>query len=303
MPAVGDLFGVWQGSCSGLRIPAAAVSCHDFDLRLLDQPSLSRRRFSVGQQGDRLSPLKVADDRAISMIATPRPVINADNARRRWWWSIISTNGSKQRVVANRKPETICEPCCWATTQCQSQMVHQGVQAYCPAGHGSDYVFTETLGENLSAALIGTTDKTSDGQMQFDAPACTRQIGDHPRVAAVNTMGDCTAFGTPAISGLTMCGDDDHICAVVHCLYVQLGRDQIGKPKMGSHGADSPLETKPVESETSSRMSQSQYSTPKHRLPFTRGADVEPFGGSMHGMLFEPALRSSGRCPGACGKP
>jgi hypothetical protein len=143
-------------------------------------------------------------------------------------------------------------------------MVHQGVQTCCPAGHGSDYVITETLGKNLSAALIGTTDETSDGQMQFDAPACTRQIGDHPRVAAVNTMGDRTAFGTPAISGLTMCGDDDHICAVVHCLYVQLGRDQIGKPKMGSHGADSPLETRPVKSETSSRMSQSPYSMPKH---------------------------------------
>jgi len=162
MPAVGDLFGVWQGLCSGLRIPAAAISCHDFDLRLLYQPCVGSRRFSVGQQGDRLAPLKVADDRAISVIATPRPVINADDAWRRGQWAIISGNGSKQRVIANREPETICKTCCWPTTQCQSQMVHQGVQACCPAGHGSDHAITETLGKNVSAAIDGTTDEASD---------------------------------------------------------------------------------------------------------------------------------------------
>ena len=102
MPAVGDLFGVWQGLCSGLRIPAAAISGDDFDLRRLDQPSLCGRGFSVGQQRDRLSPLQIANDSAISVIATPRPVINADDAWRRWWWAIISANGSKHRVIANR---------------------------------------------------------------------------------------------------------------------------------------------------------------------------------------------------------
>lgn len=62
-----------QGLCSGLRISATAVSCDVLDLGLPDQPGLGSRRFSVGQQGDRLSPLKVADDGAISMIATQRP--------------------------------------------------------------------------------------------------------------------------------------------------------------------------------------------------------------------------------------
>jgi hypothetical protein len=102
MPAVGDLFGLWKGLRSSLCISAAAVSCHDFDLRLLDQPSLCSRGFSVGQQRDRLSPFQIADDSAISVIATPRPVINADDTWRRWWWAIISANGSKQRVIANR---------------------------------------------------------------------------------------------------------------------------------------------------------------------------------------------------------
>ncbi|WP_210246653.1 hypothetical protein, partial [Rhizobium sp. RU20A] len=55
------------------------------------------------------------------------------------------------------------------------------------------------------------TDKASEGQVQFD----------NPRIATMNT--GRAAFGTPATSGLTMCGDDDHIGSVIHCLHVQLG--------------------------------------------------------------------------------
>lgn len=65
----------------------------------------------VGKQGDHLSPFKVADDRAISIIGTPRPVIDAINARRHWRQIIIPANGSKQLVIANRQPKTIRKSC------------------------------------------------------------------------------------------------------------------------------------------------------------------------------------------------
>jgi hypothetical protein len=95
-------------------------------------------------------------------------------------------------------------------------MVNQGLQARCPAGHGSDHAITETLGENLSAAMDDIADEASDPQVQFDPSARTRQIGDNPRIATMNTMGGRAAFGTAATSGLTMCGDDDHIGSVMH---------------------------------------------------------------------------------------
>jgi hypothetical protein len=182
------------------------------------------------------------------MIATPRPVIDADNAWRRWRRAIVPAYGSKQRVIANRKPETICEPCCRATTQCKSEMANQSVQACCPAGHGADYVITETLGENLSAAMVRTTDEASDGQAQFDLSTRTRQIGNHPRIATMNALGGRIPFWTLAISGLTMCDDDHHIASVTYRLHVQVSRNYIGKLKMASHGADSPSETTPVKS-------------------------------------------------------
>ncbi len=82
----------------------------------------------------------------------------------------------------------------------------------------------------------------------------------------MNAMGGLTAFGTLAISGLTMCDDDKHVASVMYCLRIRLGGDQIAKPKMGSHGADSPSETRPVESKTSSRISQTQICTPEHMI-------------------------------------
>ncbi|OJY64351.1 MAG: hypothetical protein BGP09_00440 [Rhizobium sp. 60-20] len=95
-------------------------------------------------------------------------------------------------------------------------MVNQGLQAHCPAGQGSDHAITETLGENLSAAMDDIADEASDRQVQFDPSARTRQIGDNPRIATMNTRGGRAAFGTPATSGLTMCRDDYHIGSVMH---------------------------------------------------------------------------------------
>src|SRR5690606_16998898 len=82
MPTVGHLVGVWQGSCDGLRISATTVSCDDLDLGLLDQPGLGGRPFPVGQQCDCPSAFKIANDGAVSMIASPSPVIYADDVRR-----------------------------------------------------------------------------------------------------------------------------------------------------------------------------------------------------------------------------
>jgi hypothetical protein len=150
------------------------------------------------------------------MIARPRPVINADNARRRWWWAIISPNGSKQRVIANRKPETIGKARRRSTTQRKSEVPDQAVQTGCPASHGTDYTIAEALGENLSAAMSCATDEASYSQMQFYPSTRTRQIGNHPRISTMNPPGSVSAFGAPAISALTVCGDNDRIGCLMH---------------------------------------------------------------------------------------
>ena len=168
MPTVGDLICVWESSCDGLRISTATVSCDDLDLGLLAQPGLGGRLFPVGQQCDCPSAFKIANDGAISMIASPGPVINADDAR---WYrrrTVVSANGSQQRIIAHRETETICKSSRRTTTQRKSKMVNQTVQTSCPTSHGADHAITEALGENLSAAMSGSTDETPNGQVQFN---------------------------------------------------------------------------------------------------------------------------------------
>ena len=162
MPTIRSLNGLWRSQPDALGVGAGAIAGDDFDLRMGCQPSGNGFGLAIRQQLDGSVAFEIDDDGAVAAAAAPRPVINADDAWRRGQWAIISGNGSKQRVIANREPETICKTCCWPTTQCQSQMVHQGVQACCPAGHGSDHAITETLGKNVSAAIDGTTDEASD---------------------------------------------------------------------------------------------------------------------------------------------
>jgi hypothetical protein len=199
MPTVGDLICVWESSCDGLRISTATVSCDDLDLGLLDQPGLGGRLFPVGQQCDCPSAFKIANDGAVSMIASPGPVINADDAR---WYrrrTVVSANGSQQRVIAHRESETICKSGRRATTQCESKMANQTVQACCTASHGANYVVTKALGENLSAAIAGTTDEASDSQVQLDPPTRTRQVDKPPRIATMNAPGDGSTVGASTL--------------------------------------------------------------------------------------------------------
>lgn len=78
-------------------------------------------------------------------------------------------------------------------------MPNKVVQTRCPTGPGTAHAITEALGENLSAAVGGTTDKAPDCQMQLDPSARTRQIGKHPRIETMNTLRDGSALGAFAI--------------------------------------------------------------------------------------------------------
>lgn len=117
VPAVGDLIGLRQGLRGTQCIFAPAVSCDDFDLGLLGQPGLGGHRLPIWQECDRHSPLQIANDRAITMIAAPSPIIDADDARWRWRRAIVSANGSQQRIIANRKSETTRKSRCRTAAQ------------------------------------------------------------------------------------------------------------------------------------------------------------------------------------------
>ncbi len=78
-------------------------------------------------------------------------------------------------------------------------MANQTVQACCTASHGANYVVTKALGENLSAAIAGTTDEASDSQVQLDPPTRTRQVDKPPRIATMNAPGDGSTVGASTL--------------------------------------------------------------------------------------------------------
>ena len=73
MPAVGNLHRVRQCAGGSPSVAATAIACHDLDLRMLDKPRFCRCRFAIGQQSNRASSFKIADDRAVALIAGAMP--------------------------------------------------------------------------------------------------------------------------------------------------------------------------------------------------------------------------------------
>jgi hypothetical protein len=88
MPPVSDLDRMRKRPLHSDRVAASTIPGDDADLGLLRQPGLSRSWLPIGQQRNRRAPFKVADQRAIAVIAPPSPVIDADNrGRRKALWS------------------------------------------------------------------------------------------------------------------------------------------------------------------------------------------------------------------------
>src|SRR6185436_5430380 len=71
MPTVSDLGGVRERVGRSKGVTAAAVARNHSNLWLPREPSLRCGWLSVGQQSDRSSPLEVADDCSVTLIAPP----------------------------------------------------------------------------------------------------------------------------------------------------------------------------------------------------------------------------------------
>ena len=123
MPAVGDLDGMGKRPLGRDRVAASTIPGDDANLRLMRQPGLSRHGLPIGQKCDRPPPLKVADQRAVAVVTSPRPIVDADNrGRRKASRSTRRTTRSRvslltsmlsrrEREAAGRPPSAIARQC------------------------------------------------------------------------------------------------------------------------------------------------------------------------------------------------
>ncbi len=186
MPAISDLDGVWQRLGCGQGISAAPVAGDGGDLGLSAQPSLGCVGFTVRQQADRAPSLKVTDDRPIAMIASPRPVVDANHVG---GWSrraAAPSNYPQQGVVADGKHQALGQAGSGSTAQRQAQVMDKAIKPRRPSRPRLQDAVVEPLRKNASAADDGFTPEAAHRRHQLDGPTGHRQINDVPAVTAMD---------------------------------------------------------------------------------------------------------------------
>ena len=101
MPAIFDLEGVRQRSCGGLSVTSAAITGYDGDLGVIQQPGGDGGNLPVRQELHDTPPLKVADDRSVTVVPPKYEVVDADYRLRPHPLPCPAPDHPKQRAIAN----------------------------------------------------------------------------------------------------------------------------------------------------------------------------------------------------------
>ena len=153
MPAVRDLDGVRERPRCGKRVTAAAVARDNLDLLLFGKPGLSRRRLPIRQKRDGPAPLKITDNRAVSEIAAPGPVIDPDHIGWCHRRLAMSAHDAQQCIVADRDHEAPGKARRRTAAKSQTEMTYDGVEPGCTPRPRRQ--FLEPLGEDPTAVKDG----------------------------------------------------------------------------------------------------------------------------------------------------
>ncbi len=203
VPAVCDLDGVRQGLCGSTRIRPAAIASDDGDLGLGGKPSLSRCRFSIREQADRFASFQIADDRSVSMISPPRPVIDTDDIRRGPCRTSAPAYHPQQGVIADGEPQPPGKARSRPTSQSKCEMVDKAVEATSTPSPWRQRPSSELLGENLLSTLPRRASETANAADQMYRCSCQWQIGDPALIAAMNPQTFLSASRTKTRLGRT----------------------------------------------------------------------------------------------------
>jgi hypothetical protein len=167
-------------------IAAASIPSYDGDLRLAAQPRLGGRGFSIWQQRDRLSALEITDQRPIAMVATPGPVVDPDDHRRREDWASPLAHGAQQGVVADRYAQAARETHRGPTSQGERQTMDDPIEpCRTPRPRLEDFV-VKPFREDAPLTRNRNAAKTSGLERQHDAPPSDRQIRQVTRISTVD---------------------------------------------------------------------------------------------------------------------
>src|SRR6185437_13636959 len=187
MPTVGDLCRVRQGLCCRFAISATTVTSDDCDRGMSSEPGLGGRGFAIRQQGDDPASFQVADDAGVSVIASPGPIINADNPERISRRTMTASDRAQECVVAHRQHQPFCEACRRTTAKRQTKVMDDRIQPRRASCRRSQYPFGKALSEDLAPAENGIAAEAASDHKKLHDPPRERQIGHASSIAAMDT--------------------------------------------------------------------------------------------------------------------
>jgi len=243
MPSVGDLDRVRKRPLSRDRVAASTIPSDDTDLRLLRQPGLSSGWLPIGQESDRRMPFKVADQRAVAVIAPPSPVIDADNRRRRKASLPTPTHHAQQRVVAHLDVEPARKGGSRSASKRNGETVDHIVEAVRTSRSWFDSL--EAFGKDPPIASPSVAEKATGPQNQRYSHACGRKIRQFSSILTVHAATNISAHRASANGRRAPYRD--------HEVAIPFGRALNDKPARNKlrnikplHGSDPLPESKPI---------------------------------------------------------
>ena len=177
MPTVGDLNGVGEGLLSRQPVTAAAIPRDDADLRLGGEPDLGGGGLAVRKERNRLSPLKIADQRPIALVAAkPSRRSRSPTAAERWGATLA--HRAQKSVVAHRDAKPAREARRRPASQRKRQTMDDLVEPSGAPRPGLENVVVEPLREDVSRAGRRLASKAASTENENDA---TPEIGKSAR--------------------------------------------------------------------------------------------------------------------------
>ena len=243
MPAVGDLNRVRKSPLRRDRIAAATIPGDDTDLRVQRKPRLSRSRLPIGQKSDRRATFKVADQRAVAVIAPPGPVIDADNRRRRKASRSAMAHHAQQRVIAHHDVEPTRKGGSRPASERNGETVDHVVE---PArASGSRFDRLEPFGEDPPRA--SSQRRRRSGGSAKSALSGRRRPEDRPAASDIGCARGCKrlrARGAAANARRASYRDDEAVVVFHRALNHEFARNKLRNVKP-LHSSDPQPESEP----------------------------------------------------------
>src|SRR5262249_9223953 len=104
MPAIGNLNGRRRALPRAVSIGAGAIAANELHSGILLEPSRQRRRFPIRKEINRRAPLKVHQNRAVTLPFVLRPIIDSEDFWSGGRWQLNLANPLNDRVRADAHP-------------------------------------------------------------------------------------------------------------------------------------------------------------------------------------------------------